>query len=465
MITKVDVVVAKRMAAQPLSRIALGTMFLLVCPTSLRADVRLPHVIGSEMVVQRDIPFRVWGWADPSEKISVTWDATTKSTTADAKGHWLLEFTPASADDIAHQLTIRGNNELKLRDIRVGEVWLGSGQSNMEMPLTETGDTTALAAANHPEIRLFHVTHAKADAPAADVDATWHDCRTENVGTFSAVLYYFGVRLNQELNVPIGLINSSWGGSPIEQWTPTDERSETMYNGMIAPLRMFSLRGVLWYQGEANVYRNKDMQYYHQMESLVSGWRKAWGSNFPFYFVQIAPWDYSGYLPGQVPVLREAQAASLRIPNTGMVVTTDLIDAAGLQDGHPRNKRDVGERLARWALAKNYGRTNIECSGPIYRSCDVEGTRLRLHFDHAAGLKSADGEPLREFEIAGDHNHFATAIARIDNDTVVLDSPLVPVPTQARFAWQNLVRPNFVNAAGLPAVPFRTRSTVEAVEK
>lgn len=423
----------------------------------LAADVRLPKVLANHMVVQRDLPIRVWGWSDPGEQVTVIWDSTATSTVADERGDWKVELPAVTADAATHRLSVRGQNQLEVNDIRIGEVWLGSGQSNMEMPLTETGDLAAIAAAEHPEIRLFHITHAKAARPATDVDATWHTCKPDNVGTFSALMYYFGVRLQRELNMPIGLINASWGGSPIEQWTPTSEADETMYNGMIAPLHGFPVRGLLWYQGEANVNRNQGMQYLHQMQSLVTGWRKTWGRELPFYFVQIAPWDYSGYLPGQVPVLREAQSAGLAIPNTGMVVTMDLVDPAGLQDGHPRNKREVGERLARWALAKTYGRDELECCGPVYVSYEVDGTRLRLHFSHAWGLKSADGEPLREFEVAGANNHFATATARIEKDTVVLESPLVPVPTQARYAWRNLARPNLVNSAGLPAVPFRTK--------
>jgi sialate O-acetylesterase len=432
-------------------------VFNVLAASRLAADVRLPKVLANHMVVQRDLPIRVWGWADPGEQVTVIWDSTATSTVADERGDWKVGLPAVAADAATHHLLVRGRNQIEVNDIRIGEVWLGSGQSNMEMPLTETGDIAAIAAAEHPEVRLFHVTHAKVAQPATDVDAAWQVCTPDNVGTFSALMYYFGVRLQRELNMPIGLINASWGGSPIEQWTPTSEADETMYNGMIAPLHSFPVRGVLWYQGEANVYRNQGMQYFHQMEMLIGGWRKAWRRELPFYFVQIAPWNYSGYLPGQVPVLREAQSAGLTIPNTGMVVTMDLVDPAGLQDGHPRNKREVGERLARWALAKTYGRETLECCGPIYASCEVDGTRLRLHFQHAAGLKSADGEPLREFEIAGANNHFATATALIEKDTVVLESPLVPVPTQARYAWRNLARPNLVNSAGLPAVPFRMK--------
>jgi sialate O-acetylesterase len=217
----------------------------------------------------------------------------------------------------------------------------------------------------------------------------------------------------------------------------------------------------LWYQGEANVNRNEEMHYADQMKALIDGWRSAWNRDLPFYYVQIAPWDYSGYIPERVPVLREAQTSCMKIPNTGMVVTTDLVDPAGLEDGHPRNKRDVGERLARWALAKTYGRTDVHFSGPICSSAAVEGNRIRVHFQHSTGLKSNDGEPLREFEIAGANGHFAEAIAEIEDNTVVASSPLVPAPTQVRFAWRNLTRPNLANDANLPAVPFRT--TIPAV--
>jgi sialate O-acetylesterase len=326
----------------------------------------------------------------------------------------------------------------------------------MEMPMTETGDQAAIAAADHPDIRLFHVTHAKAAQPAADVDATWRLCTPESVASFSAPLYFFGRRLQEELKVPVGLIGSAWGGSPIEQWTPSPEPTGEMYNGMIAPLRRFSIRGVVWYQGEANVNRNEGMHYARQMETLISGWRGAWQRDLPFYFVQIAPWDYSGYLTERVAEMRETQASCMKIPNTGMVVTTDLIEPAGVADGHPRNKRDVGERLARWALAKTYGREDVAYSGPIFKEFKIEGDKIRLSFDYAHGLKTADGEPLREFEISGANGHFAVATAVIDGESVVLSSPLVPTPVQARFAWRNLTRPNLVNDADLPAVPFRT---------
>jgi sialate O-acetylesterase len=230
-----------------------------------------------------------------------------------------------------------------------------------------------------------------------------------------------------------------------------------MYNAMIAPLHPYAIRGIVWYQGEANAHDNGGRRYAKQMEALISGWRKAWQRELPFYFVQIAPWNYSGYQVGEVPLLREAQFNSLSIPNTGMVVTTDLLEPAGLESGHPLNKREVGERLAKWALAKTYGQGGLVCSGPLFKSFEIEGSQIRLHFQYAAGMKSADGQPLGEFEVGGVNDHFAPASAQIEGDSIVVHSKMVPAPTQVRFAWRNLANPNLVNGAGLPASPFRTR--------
>jgi sialate O-acetylesterase len=423
------------------------------------ADVRLPQIISDHMVVQRDMPINIWGWADPGEQVTVAFVDTTMETEADEHGHWKVSFERQSADAISHRMNIQGNNEITIDDVLIGEVWLGSGQSNMEMPMDETGDTKAITAADHPQIRLFHITHAKANEPSQDVDAAWKPCSPASVHTFSAPLYFFGRRIENELGVPIGLINSSWGGSPIEQWTPADPDGAEMYNAMIAPLQEFPIRGILWYQGEANVYHSKGMKYLHQMETLIRGWRGAWGQGLPFYYVQIAPWDYSGYPPGQVPELRDAQRKCLHVPLTGMVVTTDLVDPAGLLDGHPRNKRDVGARLARWALAKTYGRDDLVFSGPLYESCEVTEDRVRLRFRHAEGLKSSDGKPLREFEVAGEHGHFVPATAEIDGDTIVVYADMVPLPTQVRFGWRTLTNPNLVNEADLPASPFNTKNS------
>jgi sialate O-acetylesterase len=314
------------------------------------------------MVLQRDKPLPIWGWADPGEEVTVTLGPATASTRADDKGNWKVTLPAQKADGKAHHLTVAGKNKVDLEDVLIGEVWVGSGQSNLEWSLSATkGAKEATAAADHPKIRLFHVPKVRTKEPARDVKASWKVYSPSTVGSFSGVLYYFGLRLHKELGVPVGLINSSWGGSAIEPWTVAGKTSGGMYNGMIAPLQPFAIRGVIWYQGESNV--GNGLAYREKMEALSKGWRRVWGADLPFSFVQIAPW--SRYGPGRLPPLWEAQVATLKLPHTGMVVTTDLVD--DINDIHPRNKKDVGNRLALWALAKVYGKKGIVYSGPLYK--------------------------------------------------------------------------------------------------
>jgi sialate O-acetylesterase len=424
-----------------------------------RADVKLPSVIGSHMVLQRDKPLPIWGWADPGEDVTVQLGENKASTKADAKGNWKVTLPSMKADGKEHTLTVTGNNnKIELKDILIGEVWIGSGQSNMQWSLAAThGAKEAIAAADHPQIRLFQVPLIKTsspvrDVPFADTPITWKRCTPATVPDFSAVLYYFGQRLQKELQVPVGLINSSWGGSPIEQWTLGHKQPEPeMHNGMIAPLQPFALRGIVWYQGESNVANG--LKYRDKKEALIRGWRKTWGEEMPFYFVQIAP--FSGYRPDTLPPLWEGQAASLKIPRTGMVVTTDLVD--DIKDIHPRNKKDVGYRLALWALAKDYGKKDVVYTGPLYKSMKIEGNKVRLSFAHlGGGLRSADGKALSDFEIAGTDGKFVPAEATIDGDTVVVSAKGVDAPAQVRFGWHNTARPNLANKEGLPASPFQT---------
>ncbi|MDA1049558.1 MAG: sialate O-acetylesterase [Planctomycetota bacterium] len=419
------------------------------------ADVKLPAVLDSHMVLQREMPLPVWGWADAGEKVTVTLGEQSAKATADEKGNWRVTLPAMKADGKAHTLTVQGKNEISLEDILIGDVWVGSGQSNMEWQLTNTNDAKeAIAAANHPNIRLLHVPKVQMPEPATDVEAKWMVCTPETVPAFSAVLYYFGLKLSEEVDVPIGLINSSWGGSPIEPWTIADGTSGGMYNGMIAPLQPFAIRGSIWYQGETNVLAKNGLAYYNKMNALITGWRNSWGQDLAFYFVQIAPWS-GRYEPGQLPALWEAQVASLKIPGTGMAVTTDLVD--NIADIHPRNKLDVGNRLALWALAKSYGRSDIVYSGPLYKSMKVDGNRIRVEFAHAGdGLESRDGKPLKEFQIAGADGEFVEASAEIDGKSVVVSSDQIAEPKRVRFGWHKLANPNLVNRAALPASPFQT---------
>jgi sialate O-acetylesterase len=437
-----------------LDRLAAGLALVCCLAHDARADVKLPAVLGSHMVLQRDKPLPIWGTAEPGEEVAVEFAGQTKAAKADDKGHWKVVLEPVKADGKAHELTVKGKNTVKLEDILIGEVWVGSGQSNMEWSLSASAKPKeTIAEANHPNIRLFHVPKVQTKEPAADVKAAWKVCTPENVPHFSAALYHFGVRLEKELGVPIGLINSSWGGSPIEPWTVTDKRSGGMYNGMIAPVMPFAIRGVIWYQGESNV--GQGIKYRDRKEALIKGWRKTWGQDMPFYFVQIAPW--SRYGKGSLPPLWEGQVASLKIPHTGMVVTTDLVD--NINDIHPKNKFDVGNRLALWALAKTYGKKDIVYSGPLYKSMRIEGNKVILSFAHTGGgLKSRDDKPLSEFEIASEDGKFVPAEATILGSTVVVQAKDVEKPTQVRFGWRNTASPNLENKEGLPASPFQTRN-------
>jgi sialate O-acetylesterase len=449
---------------------------LLLAASSLpavRADVTLPKVIGSHMVLQRDRPLPIWGWAAPDEEVTVKLDEATATTKADAQGNWKVVLPAVKADGKTHAMTVSGKNKIELDDILIGEVWIGSGQSNMEFGLaSSTGGQEAVAAADCPQIRLLHVQKIQAPqpakdivvagsgggkrkrgqpAPAAESGPPWKVCTPQSVPAFSAVLYHFGQRLHKDLDVPVGLINSSWGGSAIEPWTVAEGSGGGMYNGMIAPLKPLAIRGVIWYQGESNV--GNGLAYAGKMRALIGGWRHVWGYDFPFYFVQIAP--YSGYGLGALPPLWEAQVASLKIPGTGMAVTTDLVE--NIRDIHPRNKIDVGNRLALWALAKDYGKKDLVFSGPLYKAMKVEGGKIRLSFAHVGGgLQSRDGQPLTEFEIAGADGKFLPAEAAIDGDTVLVQAKGIAAPAQARFGWRNVANPNLVNKQGLPASPFQT---------
>jgi sialate O-acetylesterase len=399
----------------------------------------------------------------------------TVSANAGDDGRWQVTLAKLEPGE-GLTMTVRdaSGSVLKLTNILVGEVWVCSGQSNMEMGIGICNNAQEeIAAANYPQIRLFKVEKAKATSPAADVNGNWAVCTPQSVaakgwGGFSAAAYYFGRQLHKDLGVPVGLIDTSWGGTPAEFWTsrktlendpvlkPTAQgEASCLYNGMLAPLMPYGIRGAIWYQGEANVggaYRYRTL-----LPAMIANWRQDWKQgDFPFGIVQLAPWNYHAH--GANPIcwaeLCEAQRMTLdRSPNTGMAVTVDIGD---IQDIHPKNKQEVGRRLALWALAKTYGR-DVVYSGPLYKSMAVEGDKIRLAFEHVAGgLIASDGKALSEFTIAADDQKFVPAAAEIDGKTVVVHCGEVAKPAAVRFAWHDDAQPNLANKEGLPASPFRT---------
>ncbi len=456
-------------------QVVAGIVFLYTCTSAVQADVRLPKIFGNHMVVQQQMPVKVWGWAEPGERVEVSLAGQTRAASADASGKWLVTLEPLPAGG-PHKLIVQANNRIELEDVLVGEVWIGSGQSNMQWPVRRSMNAEEeIANARWPKIRLFTVARRIAETPQEDCEGEWLICSPETVGEFSAVLYFFGRKLHQELGVPVGLINSSWGGTVAEAWTsrealegdedfrPILERGAkfdpkipnqpaVLFNGMIHPLLNFAIRGVVWYQGESNCARAE--QYQKLFPTLIQDWRKRWGlGDFPFYFVQLAPFRYRNADPRNAAELREAQRLTLRLPNTGMVVTTDIGD---VNDIHPTNKQEVGRRLALWALAKTYGKTDLVYSGPLYREAKIEGNKIRIFFDHVDGGLVVKGEELTHFQIAGADGEFKPAKAVIDGETVVVWNEEVANPVAVRFGWSDDAEPNLFNAAGLPASPFRT---------
>lgn len=436
-------------------RTLLSVLALLGLTLPGRADVTLPTIFGSHMVLQRDKPITIWGWSEKGEKVSVTLGEAKADATIDEKGNWKATLPAMKANSKGQTLTVEGKNKVTFEDVLIGEVWVGSGQSNMQWSVSQSEKPKeTIAVANHPGIRLYLVPLIQAQTPANDIKASWKLCTPANIPSFSAALYFFGERLHKELDVPVGLIASSWGGSRIEPWTVTEKGSGGMYNAMIAPLTSLSLRGVIWYQGESNV--SEGMVYRDKKEALIKGWRKFWGDDMPFLFVQIAPFSGYGGDAEVLPKLWEAQTACLKIPHTGMAVTTDIVHNVG--DIHPKNKLDVGNRLALWALAKTYGKKDLVYSGPLYSGIKIDGSKAVLSFAHVGGgLTARDGKPLTEFEIAGEDGKFVKADAVIEGKTVVVTSKEVEKPTQVRYGWRKNANPNLMNKEGLPAGPFRTK--------
>ena len=510
-------------------------------PGSLFAEVKLASPFTSHMVLQREMKVPVWGSAEAGELVTVEFAGQKISTTADVDGKWSVKLKPMKASAEPRTLVVTGNRQspienLKCEDVLVGEVWLASGQSNMDFSVSKkvkyfagiTDEEKEIAAANHPRIRMFTGKASKAYTPQPRVEGGWLVCSPETVPAFSAVGYVFARDLQNEIKVPVGIITEAFGASTAEAWIrretmaadpklkPMLERFDAavekfrtnpppvvapprsedvsatndvvattnavaggrrrgggpprdpvqdqhnatvLFNGMINPVIPFAIRGVIWYQGESIVDANKGgiALYPRVQATLVRDWRRLWGEgDFPFYIVQLAGQEAAS----NSPLVREAQATVLSLRNTGMAVATDIGEAKNV---HPHNKQDVGDRLARIALAKTYGK-KMEFSGPVYQSLKIKGGTVRIKFSHADGLTAKDGT-LKWFTIASADGKFVPAEAKIDGNTVVVSSLEVAAPVSVRYAWVNFPDGGHLyNAAGLPAAQFRTDAPMLSVE-
>ncbi len=497
----------------------------LMVQISSRADVRLPSIFSDHMVLQRAAAVPVWGWAEPGEKITVSIAGQTRKATTDASGKWSIKLKKLSADG-SQTLTVSGKNTIVIRDVLIGEVWLASGQSNMQMSVNDaTNAWNEKAGAKFPQIRMFTVARRPATTPQTNCEGKWLVCAPETVGGFSAAGYFFAREIHQKLNLPVGVIHSSWGGTPIEAWSsmssmeakpelapilkvwndtlkvpydaqkaetdyvsalenwtnnaaklkaagkpapPAPEKkgdprlfknfSANLFNGMIAPITGYAIRGAIWYQGENNAATDLAKLYSAQLSLMIRDWRQRWGEgDFPFAWVQLpnfhpqttnpVPTNYNNWC-----VIREEMLKTLAVKNTGMAITLDVGEANQI---HPKNKQAVGHRLALWARAKVYGE-KIPYSGPLPDGYKIKGDKIILYFKHTdGGLAAKDGE-LRGFAIAGEDHQWQWANAHIDGNKVIVSSPEVKSPKAARYAWAANPDCNLFNGVGLPATQFRT---------
>jgi sialate O-acetylesterase len=456
-----------------IKRIALTLLVSFFILQVSRANISLPEIFSDNMVLQQKSDVILWGWAKTGETVTIKgdWMDQDITTKASNQGTWRITLkTPVAGGP--YNIHIKGYNELILKNVLIGEVWLCSGQSNMEMS-AQSGINNAdeeIKNADWPTIRLFTVNAATSGYPQDHLSGKWVVCTPDEMKTFSAIGYFFARKLNKELDVPVGVINSSWGGTAAESWMPEEviQKNDLLreaaakqkpvpwgpvepakiYNAMISPLIPFRIAGVLWYQGEANTinaYAYKEM-----LTALIGSWRSKWENDFPFYYAQIAPYKYGN--PFEGVEVRDAQRKVLEVSNTAMVVLSDLCDTLNI---HPKNKQDAALRLANIALNRYYKKSMGEDSGPLYKSMTVDKNKAIISFDHSEGLH-AMGDKLTYFEIAGENKVFYPAEAKIKGQQVIVQSKMIKTPVSVRFAWKNTALPNLFNGANLPASCFTT---------
>lgn len=500
---------------------------LLLAALPSPAELKLPHLFSDGMVLQQGDTARVWGWTGAGAPVTVRFAGAEYATKADGQGNWMVELKGLKASGMGSDLVIEAAAEkMVIKDVLVGEVWLASGQSNMEWRVSNSaGANEEIASAKDPLLRVFVSANVAELAPQKDWQGAWKATGPENTASFTAVGYYFAKKLRAELGVPVGVIECAWGGKPVEAFTSEEALAQlpigkqllekkaqamqgfdvakaeenfqkqlraykeglatwekekkgrkpraprkpghpgkdpsmpsTIYHGTIAPIVGYGTRGAIWYQGESNARPPTATHYEELLGCLVSDWRQRWGYDLSFYWVQLAnfrePTTEPGVESDWVVVQDEMRRALKSIPKGGMAVINDIGDA---RDIHPKNKQDVGARLARWALKQDYGKTDLVVSGPLYSGMEKKESTLVISFDHAKGLKSRDGQELKRFEIAGADGKWHWAQAMIEGDKVVLSHDGLKDPVKARYAWAaNPQGANLINGEGLPASCFTT---------
>jgi sialate O-acetylesterase len=476
-------------------RCGLVGVLAMLAVGSVRGDVTLNNMFGDHMVLQQGIRNRVWGRADAGEEVRVSLADQVKTTTAGTDGGWEVFLDPISTYGGPHVLSVEGKNRVSFSDVLIGEVWVCSGQSNMQWSVNMSNDPDLeKAAANVPHIRLISVPQVGTQEPQWNFKGQWAVCSPETVGPFSAVGYFFGRQIHQTLGVPVGLVNNAWGGSAAEAWVRRDrlaahdslkaiherwtaveageadekklagnQRPGNIHSGVLAPSIGYGIRGVIWYQGESNAGRA--YQYRELFPLLIESWREEWGlGDFAFYWVQLADFKPEKPTPAESDwaELREAQTMTLRLPNTGEAV---IIDIGEGKDIHPRNKQDVAKRLARWALAETYGRPDIACRSPRFAAVEIQGSKAVLSFvgDGTAAItdekawRTFDVNEPRGFTVAGGDHVFVPAQARLLPDgRIEVWADGIAEPVAVRYAWADNPVCNVYAASGLPLTPFRT---------
>jgi len=502
-------------------------ILLCLSPGLLSAKLKLPVIFSDGAVLQQETGAKIWGWSDAGVSVTASFDGKNLTTKAASDGSWSVTFPGLKANAKGQELKVtNGKDNVLVKDVLIGEVWLASGQSNMEWRVSNSdGAKEEIANTKDPLLRVFVSANAATATPQNDWSGSWERTQPDKTGSFTAVGYYFGKKIRAEVGVPVGVIECSWGGKPVEAftsesalkalpeakgllerkakalaaWKPkaanaTFEKQKeayrqklkawkkdkkgrqprgprkpedpavnpsmpsTIYNGMIAPIVGYGARGALWYQGESNANKGSATAYEELLGCMIKDWRTRWGSDLAFYYVQLANYRQPSTQPGiesdWVIVQDEMRRALKSIPHSGMAIINDI---GAANDIHPRNKKDVGDRLARWSLAQEYGKTGHVISGPLYAGAEKNGEKMVISFEHADGLKSRDGGPLKRFEIAGEDGVWHWAQAKLEEGKVIVWNDKIQKPSKVRYAWaENPEGANLVNKAGLPASCFTT---------